>query len=113
VNAKRAQCASGKTLSLAHFEHSLTISRTALNQIHDQIHDLRPTIRAAFIKRRREHELALIGPDSVNEGLAQFFGNLTENPPLKVAPKICAWPLRIAGELDNLVNGYQKTIGSL
>jgi hypothetical protein len=23
-------------------------------------------------------------------GLAQFFGNLTENPPLKVAPKICA-----------------------
>jgi hypothetical protein len=23
-------------------------------------------------------------------GLAQFFGNLTENPPLKVTPKVCA-----------------------
>jgi hypothetical protein len=39
-------------------------------------------------------------------GLAQFFGNLTENPPLKEAPKIRTCPLRIAGNWIIFVNVY-------
>jgi hypothetical protein len=47
---------------------------------------------------------------ALGRGLAQFFGMLMRNLPFDATSKICACPLRIAGQACHRVNGYKNNL---